>query len=230
MSDSVTGGDDPVDSGTHGEGLCTPFTALLPVSGASISMFGSGGIHSTVCTSDPLATALDALHLKLGEGPRWEVARTGYPALSSDLVRDANPSWPLFSADAAALGVRALFAFPIAIGGITIGAVDLYRLTAGPLGIRPTALLRSLIRAVASAAVAEAVGSADRDDSTERADAPALRREVHQATGMLLVQLDVAKDDALALLRAHAFATGRSLDDVAGDVVARRLDFRDLRD
>ena len=51
------------------------------------------------------------------------------------------------------------------------------------------------------------------------------RAEVHQATGMVLAQLEISAQEAFVRLRAHAFATRRPLADVAGDVVARRLDF-----
>ncbi len=51
------------------------------------------------------------------------------------------------------------------------------------------------------------------------------RAEVHQATGMILAQLDVPVQDAFVRLRAHAFAARRPLADVARDVVARRLVF-----
>jgi hypothetical protein len=46
---------------------------------------------------------------------------------------------------------------------------------------------------------------------------------VHQATGMLLVQLGVDAQTALLRLRAHAYAEGRPLREVAADVVERRL-------
>ena len=51
------------------------------------------------------------------------------------------------------------------------------------------------------------------------------RREVHQATGMVLAQLDVTADDAILLLRAHAFSSGRSVREIANEVVERRLEF-----
>lgn len=51
------------------------------------------------------------------------------------------------------------------------------------------------------------------------------RREVHQATGMILAQLNTSASDAKLLLHAHAYASGRSVMDVAEDVVARRIDF-----
>ena len=49
------------------------------------------------------------------------------------------------------------------------------------------------------------------------------RAEIHQATGMVLAQLEISATDAFARLRAHAFAEQRLLGDVARDVVARRL-------
>jgi hypothetical protein len=53
----------------------------------------------------------------------------------------------------------------------------------------------------------------------------ASRAEIHQAIGMVLAQLGVSADTALARMRGHAFAEQRLLIDVAHDVVARRLVF-----
>lgn len=47
--------------------------------------------------------------------------------------------------------------------------------------------------------------------------------EVHQAAGMLTVQLGVPIAAALARLRGHAAATHRSLIGVARDVIEGRL-------
>ncbi|MGH3311543.1 MAG: ANTAR domain-containing protein [Streptomyces sp.] len=49
--------------------------------------------------------------------------------------------------------------------------------------------------------------------------------EVHQATGMVTVQLGVTAAVALVRLRDYAFAQDRRLSEVAKDVVARRLRF-----
>jgi AmiR/NasT family two-component response regulator len=62
----------------------------------------------------------------------------------------------------------------------------------------------------------------------EAAGSPTMRREVHQATGMILMQLETTATEAFSLLRAHAFSSGRTVEDVAKDVVARLLDFRQL--
>jgi hypothetical protein len=210
-----------------GDDLCAPFVRLLPVSGASISVFRQGGTHATVCTSDRLASRLDAMQFGLGEGPRWVVARTGKPSLSADVAHESHPDWPVFGAGVAALDVGALFAFPILTGTVMLGVVDLYRRAPGPLDPEATSQALSLARRVAGPAVQEALRSAEGRD-VEHSRAPALRREVHQAVGMVFVQLDVTTVEALALLRAYSFSTNRSLEDIARDVVNRRLDFRDL--
>ena len=51
------------------------------------------------------------------------------------------------------------------------------------------------------------------------------RVQLFQAQGMVMVQLGVSLADALARIRAHAYAENRSLAEVAADVVARRLRF-----
>jgi hypothetical protein len=47
---------------------------------------------------------------------------------------------------------------------------------------------------------------------------------------MVVAQLGVRPDDALALLRAHAFALEIELDEVAEAVLTRRLDFSETDD
>jgi AmiR/NasT family two-component response regulator len=48
---------------------------------------------------------------------------------------------------------------------------------------------------------------------------------VHQATGMVIAQMNLPPEDALAILKAHAYALNTTLADVAGRVLRRELDF-----
>ena len=61
-----------------------------------------------------------------------------------------------------------------------------------------------------------------RDDAPSD-DGPFSRREVHQATGMVLAQLRISPADALLLIRAHAYASGRTVRETAADITARRI-------
>jgi hypothetical protein len=207
--------------------LCGLFVTQVPVSGASITVFTEPTAQSTICVSDGLAVELDQLQFDLGEGPRWETARTGRASISVDLRESAHSEWPIFRAAAAGLGVGAVFAFPMKIGSRLMGVADLYRRDASPLDVDATARAVTLSQRVARPAAERASHSA-RSDERDGRDAPALRREVHQATGMILAQLGVSAEEAFAMLQAHAFARGRTVDDVARDVVHRRLDFREM--
>ncbi|MEO8262338.1 MAG: GAF and ANTAR domain-containing protein [Pseudolysinimonas sp.] len=215
------------DTSTAAE-LCDLYVDNVPVSGASITVFRNPGTQSTICTSNEIAAQLDELQFDLGEGPRWEAARSGRPTGSDDVSSETHPDWPVFGRAAAELGVGALFSFPIRIGTVLLGVADLYRLTPGALDDAATSRALSISHRVAVPAAETARRSADSPLSEEGRTAPALRREVHQATGMILVQLDVDADVAFGLLKAHAFAQSRSVEDVSHDVVARRIDFREL--
>ncbi|HYJ51365.1 MAG TPA: ANTAR domain-containing protein [Microbacterium sp.] len=50
---------------------------------------------------------------------------------------------------------------------------------------------------------------------------------MHQATGMVIAQMRIPADDALLVIRAHAFASDRSVAQIASDIVERRMDFSD---
>ncbi|QWT24486.1 GAF and ANTAR domain-containing protein [Subtercola sp. PAMC28395] len=210
--------------------LCLPFVRDLGVSGASISVVGFGGRQSSICSSGAFAARADALQFDLGEGPRWEALSSRTPVLCPDLTGSENTSWPIFLAAARELGVHAVFSFPMLMGAALVGVVDLYSVatvTSDPAFVAQAKLLTGR---VASAAVQKALHSAEDHRSDESILAPSLRREVHQATGMIISQLDVSASEAFSRLQGYAFATGATLQDVAHKVVARTIDFARLPD
>jgi hypothetical protein len=233
MSDAGVAFDSAFSGPPRWEGgvdLCAAFVNALPVTGASISVVGNAGREMTVCASDAAAARLEELQFDLGEGPHREVARSGRPVLIPDVETYDHSSWPVFATSLPGLEVRAIFAFPVAMGAVTVGVVDLYSTSPGSLSPSEMTTVRRLARSVAGPAVGAAIRSADGESSTDARGVPMIRREVHQATGMVLVQLQTTATEAFSLLRAHAFATGRSVEAVSRDVVSRRLDFRHLSD
>jgi hypothetical protein len=199
---------------------------MLGVTGAGISMVTTAGNHGVVCATDEVSAKIEDLQLTLGEGPCIDSVRGGSPVLISDLGASdfSVERWPAFLEGAGAAGVRAVFAFPLRIGAITVGAMDLYRDVPGDLADDelPAALM-------AADAAAHALLHLD-----DPPDAPATgasnfatvyHPQVHQATGMVQVQLGVSTNEAFVRLRARAFATNRSLVGLAGDVVDRRIRF-----
>jgi len=210
--------------------LCSLFVDALHVSGASISVFGRDGQQSTICATDAIASRGEALQFELGEGPHWDALATGSPVLSADISTGLDQRWPIFAAAAHQIGMGAVFAFPMKLGAASVGAVDLYCVNARWLDPHQISLASSMANRAAASAAQHAMKSAEAPGSAEHEMAPALRREVHQATGMVQAQLDLSATDAFARLRAHSFTTNQPLDRVAHEVVSRQLDFSTLND
>ena len=215
------------DHATSPRRICDLCVAMLDVTGAGISMVTEAGNRGVVCATDDVAAQMEDLQFTLGEGPCVDAVQSGAPVLISDLALPddvAIERWPAFMKGVGTAGVRAVFAFPLRIGAINVGALDLYRDRSGELsgGQRRAAFMAA--DAAALALLRAEIGS---DDAfVDDADATfAYQHQVHQATGMVQVQLGVATDEAFLMLRARAFALGRPLFDVATDVVERRLRF-----
>jgi GAF domain-containing protein len=228
-SDDMIFADSPTDSSADvALHLCDPFLKLLSMTGGSITVLGRAEHPSTICTSDTVAARVEELQFELGEGPHWEALRTGRAVSVADVATDSFARWPMFGPAVADTTARALFSIPLLLGAITIGVVDLYRSRPGEMDPRELAIARRLAGSAAAPALRTAVRSADKEEDKALREVPEMRREVHQATGMLLVQLDTTATDAFMRLRAHAFSNGRPVGDVAHDVVTRRLDFTNL--
>jgi len=140
----------------------------------------------------------------------------------SDLARVRRARWPALSMEAPDLDARAVFCFPMGIGAIRVGVLTAVRRTPGPLTSQQAD--DALILASALTARCLSDGEAHLDNPEPAGTCHSLQHAViHQATGMLSVQLALPLPQALLRLRAHAYSSGRSITDISQDVVDRRL-------
>ncbi|MBO0982791.1 GAF and ANTAR domain-containing protein [Rathayibacter sp. SD072] len=200
--------------------LSISYTDDFPVRGAAISTIGSSFGGETVSATDDVAARLDEIQLDLGEGPCWEASRRRTPVLVVDVRAEAD-RWPLFSAEAGRLPLASVYAFPLRIAGLDVGVVDLYNVRAAPLSTADIERIRSRSPGTALRVVAQVLT----DDAGEASANVHSRRLVHQATGMILARHGITADESLLLLRAHAFAQGRPVSEVAEEIVDRRTGF-----
>lgn len=208
--------------------LCEVVSGELQLLAVSVILLTGPGTETPVAYSADGHGSLDRLHLDLGEGPVIDSFQSGRPVLESDLG-SALGRWPGYSQSAAEAGVGATFAFPLSIGAVRLGVLVLYSAPARAL----TGEERSECLIYADLATELLLDAARAD--TGHGLAPSLeslldlRTEVYQAQGMVMADLGVDLAEALSRLRAAAFAEGRSLNDLAADVVAgrRRLTTRD---
>jgi len=217
-----------VGDGTPGQEtrrLCDVCAEITIMTGAGIMLMSGDVAQGSVCTTNTVSALIEELQYALGEGPCVDAHHHERPVLEPDLARPATPRWPAFSGSALEAGVRAVFGFPLQVGAVRLGALNLYRDRPGPLTDDQHA--DALVMAdVAAQAVLVLQADAPPGKLAAELEAGAdFHYVVHQAAGMVAVQLGVSIGEALIRLRAYAFGHDRPLTDVAEDVVARTLRF-----
>jgi GAF domain-containing protein len=202
--------------------VCQAAARSLPASGTGISVLTDDGVRGVYAASDARAERIEELQFVLGEGPCIDAFESRRPVLVSDLAGEAMTRWPMYAPAAHEGGVRGVFAFPMQMGAARLGVLDIFREHPGAL--TDDQLDKALIFADLTM---EAL--LDRQEIAGADDGPALavdhRAEVFQAQGMVMVQIGGTIREAMARMRAYAYAESRGLGDVAHDVVTGRLRF-----
>ena len=206
--------------------LCETATAVLRVNGTGVMLMSGDVAYGSLCTTNEVSALIEELQYSLGEGPCVDAYNENLVVTEPDLADPAMARWTGFAPSALEVGVRAVFAFPLRVGAVRLGALDVYTDRPGPLSDDQHADALVMADVVASWVL----------DTQARAPvggvAPALDAEadlhlvVHNAAGMVAVQLGASVAEAMLRLRAYAFGHGRPLTSVAEDVVARRLRVR----
>jgi GAF domain-containing protein len=203
--------------------LCSALTRALPATWAGISLAEDGQVGSTLTGSDRQALGLEDLQFDLAEGPCVESVATRRPVLEADVAGSGTSRWPAYGPAAQQHGVRSVFAFPLIMGAVCVGALDIYQDRASALS--PAAVVEATAFAALAVGLLESGQSrapaGELDPHVDELLAP--RQPVYQAQGMIMADLRITAEEAVALLRAHAFSLGHPVMDVAQDVVAGRL-------
>ena len=215
-----------LSSGATGESeparLCEVCADVSLMSGAGIMLMAGDVQQGSVCSSNDVSALIEELQYTLGEGPCVDAYHDDRPVLEPDLAA-ATTRWLGFTPPAVAAGARAVFGFPLQLGGIRLGALNLYRDQPGPMDEEQYADALVLASVAANAVLAMQAHASPGNLATQLEEGADFRFVVHQASGMVAVQLGVTVGEALVRLRAYAFGNSRLIAEVAEAVVARRL-------
>jgi hypothetical protein len=194
----------------HLRRLCRAASTALDVDGCAVHLLLEDGRSGIAAVAPSAVAPLADLAFTVGEGPTLDAFTLRRPVLAGDLTQQGS-RWAGFSQAAADLGVHAVLSFPLQVGGMTLGVLELYAFRPRALDDRETAL------ALAFADLATGVVL----DGPLGPLAPVLdhRAEVHQAQGMVMVDLRVDMREALVRMRAHAFREGIPLIDLARAII-----------
>jgi hypothetical protein len=199
--------------------LCRTLTTDLAVMGVAVNLMSTAGSDGVVAASDERSRDVDELQFATGDGPCHDAYAARRPVLTPDL-RSVDGQWPGYAASALESGVAGVFAFPLQVGAVVLGVMDVYTDQPGSLSQQQVAAALTTAELATEILidgdVVSASGRLDRDLSTVLDH----RVEIYQAQGMVVVDLDVELAEALTRMRAHAFGNGMSLIDLARDIIA----------
>ena len=205
--------------------LCEVCAEVTGMSGAGIMLMTPDVPQASIGASDGVSALIEELQFALGEGPCIDAYREDRPVLEPQLADPAQPRWLAFTGPVLAAGARAVFGFPMHIGDVKLGVLDLYRDEPGPLTDEQHADALAMADIAAAQRSDRAGGRAAGELAAELESESSFPYVVHQASGMVAVQLGISVGQALVRLRAHAFGNDQSLREVADAVVASTLRF-----
>lgn len=205
--------------------LCEVAAEVTGMTGAGVMLLGADGPRASVCTSDNASSAIEEAQYTLGEGPCVDAYRLGTAIGEADLAGAAHTRWVAFTPHALGVGARAVFGYPVRVGAARLGALNLYRVEPGPLDDEQHASALVMADVAARAVLAAQAGAPPETVGIDIDNDMEMWGVVHQAAGMVSVQLGVPVAEALVRLRARAFTMEGLVSDVAREVVERRLRF-----
>jgi hypothetical protein len=203
------------------EAICKACLALLPVDGAGVMLMAERAHQGTLYATDDRIQQLEELQNSAAEGPCIDSYNFGRPVLEADLDTTGRSKWPLLSAAALKVGIRALFSFPLQLDDTSVGALDLYRQSPGDLGPEQVADARLLAAMATREVLALQALAAPGSLPDQIADLSGDRIIVEQATGMVAAQIQAEITEAARILRQVATEQNRAVAEVARDIVSR---------
>lgn len=207
--------------------LCKVSAEVTGMNGAGIMLMSGDTPQGSLCTTDDVSAFIEESQFALCEGPCVDAYHLDRPVLEPDLANPSTLRWLAFSSPVVAAGVRAIFGFPLHMGEVRLGALNLYRTEPGPLTDDQHEDALAMADIVTRAVLVLQSNAPAGQLAAELASGADFEYVVHQASGMVAAQLNVSVAQALIRLRGYAFGNDRPLRSVATDVVERRLRFDD---
>ena len=203
--------------------LCGVCPGIAGVTGAGVMLMSGEIPRGSLCTSDEVSHVIEELQYTLGEGPCVDAYRQDQVVAEPDLADPETRRWPAFTPPAVQAGARAVFGFPLRVGTVRLGALNLYRAWPGPLSGDQHADALVLADVAARWVLETQAGAPPGALAAELEAGADFHFAVHNAAGVVSVQQDISVTEALIRLRAYAFTHDRPLTEVAQDVVDHKL-------
>ena len=195
---------------------------MAEVDGASVSVLRGRRFATVAASSDDVLDA-DKAQYDSGRGPCIQATQRS-ETINVGLV-ETRSRWPEFAEIAVSAGYRSVLATPMATGAPSVGALTLYSRSPGPFDDTHERAAQAFADQVAvvlddTAALAEVAALATADMLHRRLSEALVTRDlVGWATGMYMAGRQCSPDEAFDVLRQTSMQSGRTLRDLAENLV-----------
>lgn len=219
MIRSVTPSLDLEGPAQHLERVCHAAVENLGLLGAAVRLLQPGGTAGVTVAARETPAGLVDVEFDVGEGPGGTCYAQSRPVLVSDLAGRNGDEWPGFQHAAVAQGVHAAFAFPLHLGAVSLGTLELFSPKPGPLTPAEVALAQKFAELAVVLLLDGHLTDPAGGLSPGFEQAFEHRADIAQAQGMVVVDLGISLVEAITRLRAHSFAIGVPLSELAKKVI-----------
>ena len=208
--------------------LATRTVALLDASAVGIMLADRHGGLQVMATSTEGARLMELFELQNNEGPCLDCYRTGQPVSRETLLAMCT-SWPTFTGRLQELGFSSAQALPLRLRAETIGALNVFRASQGPLTPPDQQVGQALADIAAIGLIHERTIAASDLIAEQLQTALNSRILLEQAKGKLAERTGLQMDHAFAVMRDYARKNNRRLSEVAAQIVDGSSDNSQLR-
>jgi len=214
------------------ERLSLACARMLPVDGAGISVADAAGQRIPLGASSSESACAERLQFTAGDGPCTRAQESREPVFAD--LGTLYRRWPTFAALLVSrTPYRAVVALPLGEAIAGLGAIDLYferEEDVPALDVFEAMALGGLVTSALSEAAVWSDWPAERGPDWLHGPTATQRAAVWEAMGKVSLVLEVESPAALDLMRTMAWSRGRTVDEVAADLLTARLDAEALRE
>jgi GAF domain-containing protein len=196
---------------------------LLGVDAAGILLVDKRGTLKPVAASTEQVRMLELFQLQSEQGPCLDSFHSGEVVACVDLTQEPH-QWPRFAAAAHERGFVSVHAVPMRLRDHVIGAMNMFRVSAGAIPAETAAVAQSLADVATIGILNMRAVEHNELLVTQLQVALNTRVLIEQAKGVLAERRDVSMEDAFTLMRDYARSHNQQLTRVARAVIKRDPD------
>lgn len=201
--------------------------AAMDVDATGVMLASPGLELQFIASSSESMRVLELFQIQVNEGPCVDCFKSG-DAIVNHALAEPDGRWPLFTPRALAHGFRSVHCLPMRLRGRTIGALNLFNSSEGPLDAEDVLVAQGLAD-VATIAILQHRSTLDAKVLNDQlSNALNSRIVIEQAKGMVSQATSCDMDQAFDRLRKFARNHNIRLTEVATSVVRGEIGPRAL--